>query len=89
MNLNGLQAFNQDLRKCEGLPLEECVIVFLFCHPYKIFTWFLLLEFANSNPVDGFNDGTLQLTFTELRQVGKLDVWCVMIMIVSCVVSVL
>lgn len=46
MNMNGLQAFNQDLRKCE--------------------------EFANSNPVEGFNDGTLQMTFTELRQLVDL-----------------
>ncbi|XP_046851325.1 exocyst complex component 6B-like [Xenia sp. Carnegie-2017] len=29
-------------------------------------------EFANSNPVEGFNDGTLQLTFTELRQLVDL-----------------
>ncbi|XP_028391174.1 exocyst complex component 6B-like [Dendronephthya gigantea] len=46
MNMNGLQVFNQDLRKCE--------------------------EFANSNPVEGFNDGTLQMTFTELRQLVDL-----------------
>ena len=40
-----------------------------FCNPRKIYTS-LFLEFANSNPVEGFNDGTLQMTFTELRQVG-------------------
>jgi hypothetical protein len=41
-----------------------------FCNPRKIYTSLLFLEFANSNPVEGFNDGTLQMTFTELRQVG-------------------
>lgn len=46
MNAFGLQAFNQDLRKCE--------------------------EFVNSNPVEGISDGTLQMTFLELRQLVDL-----------------
>ena len=48
---------------------------FSFCDAYEVWISLLFLEFANSNPVEGFNDGTLQMTFTELRQVGILDVW--------------
>ncbi|KAJ7392374.1 Exocyst complex component 6 [Desmophyllum pertusum] len=46
MNPNGLDGFNQDIRKCE--------------------------EFVNSNPVEGISDGTLQMTFLELRQLVDL-----------------
>lgn len=46
MNSNGLDGFNQDIRKCE--------------------------EFVNSNPVEGISDGTLQMTFLELRQLVDL-----------------
>lgn len=32
-----------------------------------------LLEFAASEPVPGFNDGTLQLAFADLRQVCSIS----------------
>ena len=32
---------------------------------------FHISEFAASEPVPGFNDGTLQLAFADLRQVGS------------------
>ena len=61
--------------------------VFLFCDAYKVWISLLFLEFANSNPVEGFNDGTLQMTFTELRQVGILDVWGGVVVFIVCYVS--
>eukprot|EP00794_Sanderia_malayensis_P005160 gene5160-5812_t len=46
MNVNGLKAFNIDLKCCE--------------------------DFVSSKPVEGFEDGMLEMTFIELRQIVDL-----------------
>lgn len=35
---------------------------------------FFFAEFANSNPVEGINEGILQMTFLELRQVRRSEI---------------
>eukprot|EP00795_Rhopilema_esculentum_P012131 gene12131-2735_t len=46
MSLNGLKAFNLDLKHCE--------------------------DFVSSKPVEGFEEGMLEMTFVELRQIVNL-----------------
>lgn len=38
------------------------------------------VEFAASEPVPGFNDGTLQLAFSDLRQVSWFSTECVYVL---------
>lgn len=40
-----------------------------FCNFINQLSIFFVSEFVNSNPVEGISDGTLQMTFLELRQV--------------------
>ncbi len=75
LSMGALQQVNLDLMQCESrfrnFRLQSSkTATFPFRPRFSVTKFFVCFSvFANSEPVPGFNDGTLQLAFTDLRQV--------------------
>jgi len=72
MSMGALQQVNLDVIQCER---KLCFIIH-YSKGFQINNFFLFTEFAASEPVPGFEDGTLISTFYDLRQLLDLLLSC-------------